>query len=112
MTFAETETTELKQKFSDSLPKEIVAFLNTDSGTIPFAFELESEPKSEPQRDSKIREKIINEIKKNPKITKEELSKKFELSLSTIKRKLSEMKDIVYFEGASKSGHWVVKDNE
>lgn len=108
MTFAETETTELKQKFSDSLPKEIVAFLNTDSGTIPFAFELESEP----QRDSKIREKIINEIKKNPKITKEELSKKFELSLSTIKRKLSEMKDIVYFEGASKSGHWVVKDNE
>ena len=84
--------------------------------TIPFAFELESEPQSEPQsdpqRDSKIREKIINEIKKNPKITKEDLSKKFELSLSTIKRKLSEMKDIVYFEGASKSGHWVVKDNE
>lgn len=112
MTFAETETTELKQKFSDSLPKEIVAFLNTDSGTIPFAFELESEPQSEPQRDSKIREKIINEIKKNPKNTKEDLSKKFELSLSTIKRKLSEMKDIVYFEGASKSGHWVVKDNE
>lgn len=73
---------------------------------------MESEPQSEPQRDSKIREKIINEIKKNPKITKEELSKKFELSLSTIKRKLSEMKDIVYFEGASKSGHWVVKDNE
>ena len=112
MTFAETETTELKQKFSDSLPKEIVAFLNTDGGTIPFAFELESEPQREPQRDSKIREKIINEIKKNPKITKEDLSKKFELSLSTIKRKLSEMKDIVYFEGASKSGHWVVKDNE
>ena len=25
---------ELKQKFNDSLPKEIVAFLNTDGGTI------------------------------------------------------------------------------
>ena len=34
MTFAETEKTELKQKFTDSLPKEIVAFLNTDGGTI------------------------------------------------------------------------------
>ena len=34
MTFAETEKTELKQRFADSLPKEIVAFLNTDGGTI------------------------------------------------------------------------------
>lgn len=34
LTFAETEKIELKQKFSDSLPKEIVAFLNTDGGTI------------------------------------------------------------------------------
>ena len=34
MTFAETEKTELKQKIADSLPKEIVAFLNTDGGTI------------------------------------------------------------------------------
>ena len=34
MTFAETEKTELKQKLTDALPKEIVAFLNTDGGTI------------------------------------------------------------------------------
>ena len=34
MIFAETEKIELKQKFNDSLPKEIVAFLNTDGGTI------------------------------------------------------------------------------
>lgn len=34
MTFTETEKTELKQRFVDSLPKEIVAFLNTDGGTI------------------------------------------------------------------------------
>ncbi|MBQ4496285.1 MAG: putative DNA binding domain-containing protein [Spirochaetaceae bacterium] len=34
MTFAETEETGLKQKLSDSLPKEIVTFLNTDGGTI------------------------------------------------------------------------------
>ena len=34
MIFAETEKTELKQKFNDVLPKEIVAFLNADGGTI------------------------------------------------------------------------------
>ena len=34
MTFTETEKTELKQKLTDSIPKEIVAFLNTDGGTI------------------------------------------------------------------------------
>ena len=34
MTFTETEKVELKQKLTDSLTKEIVAFLNTDGGTI------------------------------------------------------------------------------
>ena len=34
MIFVETEKTELKQKFNDVLPKEIVAFLNADGGTI------------------------------------------------------------------------------
>lgn len=33
-TFAETEKTELKQKYADSVVKEIVAFLNTDGGTV------------------------------------------------------------------------------
>lgn len=32
--FAETEKSELKLKFNDSIPKEIVAFLNTDGGTV------------------------------------------------------------------------------
>ena len=34
MNFAETERIELKQKLTDALPKEIVAFLNTDGGTL------------------------------------------------------------------------------
>ena len=34
MIFTETEKVELKQKFNDALPKEIVAFLNTDGGCI------------------------------------------------------------------------------
>ena len=33
-TFTETEHTELKRQYSDSVAKEIVAFLNTDGGTI------------------------------------------------------------------------------
>ena len=34
MTFTETEKVELKQKLTDALPKEIVAFLNTSGGTV------------------------------------------------------------------------------
>lgn len=34
MIFAETEKIELKQKFNNILPKEIVALLNTDGGSI------------------------------------------------------------------------------
>ena len=34
MIFQETEETELKKIYSDTLPKEIVAFLNTAGGTI------------------------------------------------------------------------------
>ncbi|MBQ3657917.1 MAG: putative DNA binding domain-containing protein [Bacteroidales bacterium] len=34
MTFAETEKTELKQKLTETILKEIVAFLNTDGGTV------------------------------------------------------------------------------
>ena len=34
MTFSETEKMELKRKLSDTLQKEIVAFLNTDGGTV------------------------------------------------------------------------------
>lgn len=34
MNFVETEHTELKQRFTDAISKEIVAFLNTDGGTV------------------------------------------------------------------------------
>lgn len=34
MNFVETEKIELKQKYTESLPREIVAFLNTDGGTV------------------------------------------------------------------------------
>ncbi|MBP5584259.1 MAG: putative DNA binding domain-containing protein [Bacteroidales bacterium] len=34
MNFVETERTELKQRFTDAIPKEIVAFLNTDGGAV------------------------------------------------------------------------------
>ncbi|MBR4492412.1 MAG: ATP-binding protein, partial [Bacteroidales bacterium] len=34
MKFAETEKTELKQKYTDNVVKEIVAFLNSDGGIV------------------------------------------------------------------------------
>ena len=34
MTFAETEKTELKREYNDTIAKEIVAFLNSDGGVI------------------------------------------------------------------------------
>ncbi len=39
MKFQETETTELKRIYSDTLPKEIVAFLNSFDGTIYIGVE-------------------------------------------------------------------------
>lgn len=37
--YSESEITELKRQFSDSVPKEVVAFLNTDGGTIYIGVE-------------------------------------------------------------------------
>ncbi len=39
MKYRESETIELKRQFSDSVPKEIVAFLNTDGGTVYIGVE-------------------------------------------------------------------------
>lgn len=39
MRYTEDEHTELKRTVSDSLPKEIVAFLNSDGGTVYIGVE-------------------------------------------------------------------------
>lgn len=58
------------------------------------------EPQNEPQ-------KLLDLIKKNPKITKSELSLQLQVSSSTIKRWLK-LNHISWF-GPSKGGHWEIK---
>ncbi|MDH8701550.1 Fic family protein [Dysgonomonadaceae bacterium PH5-43] len=65
------------------------------------------EPQGEPQ-DKTIEEIILEEIRKNNKITREELAGITHASLSTIKRKLKKMSDKVVFVGSGYSGHWEI----
>ncbi len=65
---------------------------------------LENEP-----RESLSDTDILKVLLKNPQITKETLASIFGVSVSTVKRRLAELKDKVEFEGNSRTGHWVVK---
>lgn len=148
MTFAETEKTELKQKFTDSLSKEdffmgiskpvndelAKLFIRLDlmeqTGygiplvtkrygktvfefldfflrvTITFEFELESNVKDDTQ-DVSFDAWIEKQIKKNPKITTEDLSKLCGKSVSTVKRHIAKLPNIKYV-GSGYSGHWEI----
>ena len=56
--------------------------------------------------------KILDLIRKNPKITREELSKKIGLSVRGIEWNLSKLKDdgILKRIGGRKEGHWEIKN--
>lgn len=152
MAFAETEKTELKQKFTDSLSKEdffmgiskpvndelAKLFIRLDlveqTGygiplvtkrygktvfefldfflrvTIPFEFELESNVKDDTQDDTQdvsFDAWIEKQIKENPKITTEDLSKLCGKSAITVKRHIAKLLNIKYV-GSGYSGHWEI----
>lgn len=77
----------------------------------------QSEPqniKNDPQNSLKDKDdlqnglqKLLDLIKKNPKITKSELSLQLQVSSSTIKRWLK--LNHISWSGPSKSGHWEIK---
>lgn len=77
-----------------------------------------NEPKNEPNEpksklDIKLseNEKLLLEfIKKDTTITQKELAEKMELSISTIKRILSNLKEkeVITYVGNKRSGHWIV----
>lgn len=87
--------------------------------TIPFEFELENAPndtQDDTQADTQAdtQEKafddwIEEQIKKNPKITTEELAKKSGKSVITIKRHIAKLSHIKY-KGSGYSGHWEVNE--
>lgn len=74
----------------------------------------ENEPQMNPvndendPREPQNVDDILDVIKKNPQITKEELAEMMGISVSTVKRRLGELKGIVRFEGNSRNGHWVI----
>lgn len=62
-------------------------------------------------KPSDRREKIIEIIKNNPKITANDLSKEFKVSERTIERDLKVLTDkkIIKYVGSAKDGHWEIK---
>jgi len=62
-------------------------------------------------KPSDRREKIIEIIKNNPKITANDLSKEFKVSERTIERDLKVLTDkkIIKYVGSAKDGHWEFK---
>lgn len=56
---------------------------------------------------SSIREKMINLINENPRITRRQMAERIGVSKATIERELSKSKDI-HFVGPSKTGHWEI----
>ena len=62
-------------------------------------------------KPSDRREKILEIIKNNPKITANDLSKEFNVTDRTIKRDLKVLTDkkIIKYVGSSKGGHWEFK---
>lgn len=68
------------------------------------------EPQTEPQTDVQLCDAILNEVSKSTKITKEELAKKFNVSLSSIKRVVKNLgkQERLRYVGFSKNGHWEV----
>lgn len=82
--------------------------------TAGFEFELLSESQSESQNETQkaeLQKNIIELIKRNPKITRKEMSALLGKSLSTIFRILKNNPHIKYV-GSSKNGHWEIAEDK
>ena len=68
-----------------------------------------SEPANEPLNKNEVL--ILEQITSNPNITREEISKVLNISLSTVKRAITKLRqnEIIERVGSDKTGHWVVK---
>lgn len=83
--------------------------------TIPFEFEIENnvtqnDTQGDTQNDTQggtIDNWIEEQIRKNPKITTEELAKLSGKSVITIKRHITKLSHIKYV-GSGYSGHWEI----
>ena len=69
-----------------------------------------NEPKDEPIKPSERQQIILDYLSHNPDASKEKMSQKLKISLTTLKRKMDPLKNLgaLVREGGLKSGKWVV----
>ena len=75
--------------------------------TIPFEFEIENNVTQDDTQGASIDNWIEEQIRKNPKITTEELAKLSGKTVITIKRHITKLSHIKY-DGSGYSGHWEI----
>lgn len=92
-----------------NLQKEIAVYMSSKEFN---PLKIASDPQGDPQdpQEETIEEIILREIRKNNKITREELAGITHSSVSTIKRRLKKMSNKVVFVGSGYSGHWKIKE--
>ena len=110
-TFAETEKTELKQKYAESIPKEIVAFLNTDGGTLYIGVNDDGSVRGVEELDEtlkKIADILENQILPDPRQFVE-LGTKFVEQKHVVEIKVRKGEDLYYIKryGRSAQGCYV-----
>ena len=71
----------------------------------------QGEPQNEPQNAKSVEDAILQLIRMNKYVTREEMASQIEVSLSTVKRSINKLKTsgIIEYEGPSKGGYWSIK---
>ena len=75
--------------------------------------EPRNEPQNEPQRLGVLEEGLLNLIRQDGHVTRDEMASQMKVSLSTVKRSINKLKDngLIEYEGSSKSGYWIIKQS-
>lgn len=69
-------------------------------------------PQNVSQNLTERQKQIIDNLKKNPKMTRSALASILGVTVKTIQRELSDISNIVRFEGLSKGGQWEFINNQ
>ena len=75
--------------------------------------EPQNGPQNEPQRLGVLEEGLLNLIRQDGHVTRDEMASQMKVSLSTVKRSINKLKDngLIEYEGSSKSGYWIIKQS-
>lgn len=68
-------------------------------------------PQSVPQDNSVLRQTILDMIRRDSKVSREDIAKKANVSVKTIQREIKRMPNIRYV-GSGYSGHWEIITSE